>query len=92
MSLVRDKEALLCLPLKHTTLRARGVPWVAQNGIVITDLFSEDGQALEQATQGSGGITFPPESVQKARGCGSWEYGLVVNTAVTHSMINSWTQ
>lgn len=47
MSLVRDNEALLCLPLKHTTVRTRGVLWETQNGIVVTNLFSEDGKAFQ---------------------------------------------
>ena len=40
------------------------------------NVFTESGQALEQAAQGSGGVTIPG-GVQKACRCGTSGYGLV---------------
>lgn len=39
------------------------------------------GRALEQTAQRCGGISIPG-TVQKAYGCGTWGYVLMVNTAV----------
>jgi len=43
--------------------------------VIRKNFFTESGQALEQAVQGSGGVTIPG-GVQKTCGSGTWGYGL----------------